>query len=145
MDEERELARAKWAMLVFAVFVISAWVSYDELALYLNGRDAQADVTKVYMSQNRRGSRLTIEYAFTEPDGTRRRAMTTTSPDAPPPAPNAKLAVRYTPGESGNVRLAGHVNWIAIGIFGASLCVVLVVIVILVREANDDAPRRKRR
>jgi hypothetical protein len=145
MDEERELARAKWAMLVFVVFVISAWISYDELALFVNGRDAEADVTKAYLSHSRRGSRLTIEYAFTEPDGTRRKAMMTTSPDAPPPAPNAKLAVRYTPGESGNVRLAGRVNWIAITIFGASLCAILFVIVKLVREANDDAPRRKRR
>jgi hypothetical protein len=107
--EENELARAKWVMASGVLFLISTCFTFQEFVYLINGRDAEADITKVYESRGRRGrTYLTVEYAFTEPNGTRRRAMDNVSINWEPPR-NGKIPIRYTPGEDGSSRFAGGV------------------------------------
>jgi hypothetical protein len=146
MSDENELARAKWFLLGLLVFLVSGCISYGEVAYFLNGRDADADVTKVYESRGRRGSTsLTVEYAFVEPDGTRRKGMESVLTDWPVPA-NGKVGVRYTAGEDGSSRFSGRVRWLGLGLFAVSAgVVVLCAVRLLIEGASEPAPRRKRK
>jgi hypothetical protein len=146
MGQENELARAKWLMLCALVFLISTCVSYQEFAYLINGRDAEADITKVYESRGRRGSTsLTAEYTFTEPGGTSRKGMESLPIDWDGPR-SGKVPIRYTPGEDGSSRFAGRVRWLGVGFFAISLGAVLVFAFQLLREgAEDSKPRRRTR
>jgi hypothetical protein len=145
MDQENELARAKWVLGAVAVFLISGCISYGEIAYFLNGQDGEANITKVYESRSRRGgASLTVEYAFSEPGGVARKGMESVPLDWPVPQ-SGKVAVRYTPGEDGSARLAGRVRWIGLCVFGASLVMILVFVALLLREgAEETTPRRRR-
>jgi hypothetical protein len=148
MDTENELARAKWLLISVAVFLFSAWISWGELLYLIVGRDAQADVVKAY--EVTRGGRfgvggrqrLVVDYSFTEPGGTHRTGTDTVPPDWPIPQ-GGKVPVRYTAGADGNSRLAGHVNWIGIVLFGLSVGAVGVFGYRLWREASEAYRERK--
>jgi hypothetical protein len=151
MDADNEIARAKWLLFSGLLFVVSCFICYDELVYVLKGRETQATVTKAYEVTRRgrfglsRGTRLTVEYAFTEPDGTRRSDSDTVDPDWDLPS-TGTVRVRYTPGASGRSRLAGHVNWGGIGIFVVSLGVMGYFGFRLWREAAEAMrPRKSKR
>jgi hypothetical protein len=146
MDQANELARAKWLMLGGVLFLISGCISYGEIAYFLNGHDAEGDVTKVYESRSRRGGvSLTVEYTFREPNGTNRKGMASVPTDWPVPL-NNKVAVRYTAGEDGSSRLGGRVHWVGLIMFAVSLGLILVFVIRLLREgAEEPKPRRRTR
>jgi hypothetical protein len=146
VDQENELARAKWLLIAVLLFLVSGCISYGELDYALRGHDAEARVTKAYESRSTRGrTSLTVEYEFTEPDGTRRKGMNSVPTDWPVP-PDGTVVVRYTAGADGNSRLAGRVNWIGLTLFAISVGAVIVFIVRLLREAADEPkPRRRTR
>ena len=141
---DNEVARAKWLLIGVVVLLISGCISYGEVAYYLNGHDADADITKAYESRSRRGrTRLTVEYAFTEPDGTRRTGQDTVSTSSSVPRAG-KVPVRYTPGEGGSSRLAGQVNWVGLALFAISAgCVAIFGIRLLLEGASEPKPRRR--
>ena len=143
MDSENELKKAKWVLIVGALFLVSCFMCYDELAYQISGREATATVTKSYASQSRRGTRQTVEYAWSEPEGLSRKAMYTTSPDEAPVV-GAKFPVRYTAGDTGRSRRVGAVPWVWIAIFFGSFAAVGVFGFMMWREANDaDRPRTR--
>ena len=108
MDSESAAAKTKWVLVAGALFLISCFMCYDELAYQISGGEAVATVTKAYPSSARRGgTRQTVEYAWAEPGGTQRKAMFTTDPFWTPPA-DGRLPIRYTPGADGRSRLVGH-------------------------------------
>jgi hypothetical protein len=123
MDQEFELARFKWILLALVVFIISGCLSWGELMYLVTGKDAEANIGKVYEVTKKGSKWLSIEYSFSEPDGTSHNGDLNAALDWRPPA-NGKVPVRYTPGKDGNVRLAGAVNWIALGCFGGSMALV---------------------
>jgi len=45
MDSEHELARAKWLLGAFAVFLVSGCIGWGEISYLISGRNAIADVT----------------------------------------------------------------------------------------------------
>ncbi|WP_020472813.1 hypothetical protein [Zavarzinella formosa] len=150
MDSDNETARAKWLLGAAVVFLASGCVSWNELIYLLGGRNTQANVEKVF-EINRRGRfglgggrQLTVEYAFTEPDGTKRTGTDTVPMDWPPPV-NGKIPVQYTAGEKGSSRLAGHVGWIGVTLFALSAGSVAIFGYRLMREANDATSGRKSR
>lgn len=144
MDSEQELAKAKWLLICGAIFLLSCFMCYDELAYLLWGREAQATVAKVYESRSRRGpTRLTVEFTFSEPGGLHRKGMVTVPTDWSAPR-SGTVPVEYTAGELGRARLAGQVNWTWIIVFAASVAAMGVFGYRLWREANDDAPRKRR-
>ncbi|MFO0935669.1 MAG: hypothetical protein U0798_04025 [Gemmataceae bacterium] len=149
MDTDLELARAKWLFFSGIAFIASCFYSYSEFVYLIRGRDTVANVTKVWEEEvkNRYGmteeTRLSIEYSFTEPDGTRRKGSDFTSLDWTP-SPNVK--VRYTPGAEGRSRFVGHVNWLSLGIFTLTLCVMAGFGYRIWKSYSADyAPRRSRR
>ncbi len=150
MDSDNETARAKWLAGAAIISLLSGCFSWGELVYLLFGRDAQADVTKALLVT--RGGRLgvggremlVIEYEFTEPDGIKRGGTDTVPPDWPPPV-NGKVPVRYTAGEKGHSRLAGHVSWVALTLFALAAGGVAVFGYRLMREANDATRGRKGR
>ncbi|VTR99376.1 DUF3592 domain-containing protein [Tuwongella immobilis] len=146
-DADNELTRAKWLLGAVALFLVSSCLSWGEVAYLLWGRDAQATITKAFTSSaiRSRTVRLTVEYEFTEPDGTRRGGTVDLSPDWPVPA-SGKVAVRYMPGENGRSRLSGHVHWLGLTLFGLSVGAMGIFAYQMHREANEPArgTRRKR-
>jgi hypothetical protein len=150
MDAENEIARAKWLLAAGVLFVVSCFVSYRELTYLLRGQQTQASVTQAYEITRKEHfgltetKSLTVEYAFTEPDGTHRADSDTVNADWPLP-PSRKVAVQYTPGAGGRSRLAGHVNWFGIGFFVVSLGVLGFFGYRLWREASQATSRAKSR
>ena len=151
MDADQELTRAKWLLFSGLFFLVSCFMSYRELVYLVRGRVAQAAVTKAYEVTQRgrfgvsQGTRLTVEYTFTEPDGTRRSDSDTVDTDWPLPS-NESVPVQYTPGAGGRSRLSGHVNWAWIAIFVVSLGVMGVFGYRLWRVAHEATrPARSRR
>jgi hypothetical protein len=143
MSRDDDMAKAKWVLVVGALFLISCFMCYDELAYQIGGHEAVATVTKAYASSSRRSTRQTVEYAWAEADGTQRRGMLTVDPSWAPP-PDGKLAIRYTPGETGRSRLVGRVPWIWIAVFVGSVAGLGVFMFLMWREATEgDRPRRR--
>jgi hypothetical protein len=148
MDSDNELARAKWLLISAAIFLISGCISWGELVYLVAGRDTQADLDKAY--EVTRGGRfglggrqrLTVDFSFTEPDGTRRTGTDTVRTDWPLPA-GGKVPVRYTAGANGSSRLAGHVNWVGLTFFGLSVAAIGMLGVQLWREASDATRERR--
>src|SRR5579859_7981940 len=102
MDREAEFARFKWVVGGGILFLVSGWFTLQELDYRLNGRDTEADVTQTYQSRGRRGStNYHVDFAFTEPNGTRRKGTDTVSAGWSVP-PDGKVPIRYTPGADGN-------------------------------------------
>jgi hypothetical protein len=148
VDTESETQRAKWLLGGVAFFLVSCFFVYDEFAFRLWGREAEATITKVF--ETKRGTRATgakaleVEFAFTEDTGLRRRGTMTVEPNWPVP-PGGTMTVEYTPGELGRTRPKGQVYWGPIVIFLLALTVVAVFVILLLREANEDAPATPRR
>lgn len=119
--------------------------------LLLRGRETRATITKAYEVPRRgrfglsQGTALTIEYSFTEPDGTRRTDSDTVNSDWDLPRAGT-VPVRYTPGSDGRSRLVGHVNWVGIGFFVVSVSVLSIAGYLLWREASEATrPSKGRR
>ena len=59
VDQDSEIARAKWLLIAGLVFIVSLFIVYQELAYLVNGRDAVATVEKTYeASRGRFGGRV---------------------------------------------------------------------------------------
>jgi hypothetical protein len=150
MDADQELARAKWLLFSGVLFLVSCFLSYAELVYLLRGKQVQATVTSAYETPIRgrfgtvRGMQRTVEYAFTEADGTRRTDSDTVSLDWDLPN-NGTVPVQYTPGAEGRSRLAGHVNLVALVIFAVSVVVLGIFGYRLWREASEATKPRRRR
>ena len=148
MDGDNELARAKWLLISGLLFIVSLFLCYAEVVYLLNGRETQANVTKTYEVTKRgrfgisRGTNRVVEYAFAEPDGTRRTDSDTVSADTDI---GQKVAVRYTPGANGRSRLAGHVNWFGVILFSGSILSMTFFGFRIWREYKaGEAPRKRR-
>ncbi len=144
MDQETEIARAKWLLMGIFLFLASGCMSYDEAVYLVSGCDAVADITNAYESRSTRGASLTLEYTFTEPNGTHRKGMRSVPVDWPVPA-DGKVLVRYVPGQDGSSRLSGRPNWVGLGLFTLSLLWIAVFAFRLFREALDEPKPRPRR
>jgi hypothetical protein len=149
MDMDNELARAKWLLFSAALLLVSCCITYGEAVYLVKGRQTDATITRVYEETLRgrfganRGQRLTVEYSFAEPDGTRRRDSDTVSLDWDIPS-TGKIPVQYTPGAEGRSRLAGHANWFGIGFFAVSVVLLVLFALGLYREMADTSPRSKK-
>ena len=150
MDTDNEIARAKWLLISAAIFLVSGCVSWGEVVYLISGHDAQADVVEAY--EVKRGgkfgrggqTRLSVDYTFNEPDGTRRTGTDMVSPDWPMPS-GGKVPIRYTAGAEGNSRLAGQINWIGLMFFGMSIAAMGMFGYRLWLEASEETSDRKPR
>jgi hypothetical protein len=145
MDQESELAKAKWLLGGILLFLVSGCFTYYEVNYWLRGTDGQATVLKVFESRGRRGRvSLTVEYEFTDAAGNRRKDQQSVSRDSDLPGTGGKIAIQYLPGADASSRLAGSNNYLFVGLFIVSLAFIAFGILKLVKEANDDGPKRRK-
>jgi hypothetical protein len=150
MDSDRDMDKTKWVLIAGGLFFVSCFMVWSELMYFLKGREAQATLTEAYEVDQRgrfgrsRGTRIELEYRFTEPDGTQRTGSTSVSNDWTPPG-NGIVTVQYTPGVKGRSRLQGQVNGFWLFVFFGSLTAVVVFFVMMSREAADlDRPSKRK-
>jgi hypothetical protein len=113
----------------------------------INGREALASITKVstVTTQGRGGpsNHLQVDFVFEDASGTQRTGSDTIGTDWVPPATRS-VKVQYTPGSNGRVRLAGKFNWLGVGLFLASVCVIGFFGIRLWLEAREATRPRKK-
>ncbi len=153
MDAHYEFGRAKWALFCGFLFLVSLYISYQELVYLLWGRTAQATIVQTYTVEKRgrfglvTGLKRVVEYQFIDSAGNTRKDSDEVSPDWDVPE-RGTIAVRYTPGRDGRSRLAGHVMWFGPVLLGISLLAIGIVGRRLWKEAveatQDTRPGRKR-
>lgn len=142
MDTRWEFRKFRLLFVAAKAFLLGLCLSHAECNYAVSGRNAVGTVTRVVSSDGRfGGKKLTVEYEFSEPDGTRRRDNDTVPTNWQPP-PDNKIAIRYTPGETGQSRLAGHVSWWGLGVFGGSILLFVLALIVLGREGRE-LPDRK--
>jgi hypothetical protein len=136
MDREWELTKAKWLLGAVVFFLIACYLSYEELVYLIWGREVQASVTQTFVAERgrRRIPMLTVEYKFTEPDGTSRSDSDDVQTDWPLPS-NKTVAVVYIPGKDGRSRLKGHGSWLGPVLLAVSIGVVGFFAIRLWRQA----------
>lgn len=150
MDADSEIKKAKWLFGAGLLFLFSCYLTYGELAYLIRGRQTEATITNTqeFVHRGRFGlggsQRLAVEYTFTEPDGTHRQDSDTVSPEWNIPE-KGNVTVQYTPGRNGRSRLAGHVNWFGLALFGISVTVVGVAGYRLWHQAAEATSGRKRK
>jgi hypothetical protein len=153
MDADNDIARVKWLLLGIVLFLIGGFLSYRELVYLIRGREVQARVVKAYEQEQHgrfgqvTGTKLVIEYAFTDAEGLSRKGDDEVGTDWPLPT-SGSVSVTYTPGIDGVSRLTGHGNWIVLVLFGGALIYLAVAGYLFWREVSeavkDLKPRRKR-
>lgn len=143
-DRDGEMRKFRMLLAGLALLLVGGYFSYEEAVYLVQGRTATAAVTKVTEGAGR-GRSVEIEFAFSEPNGTAR-----TGRDFQPmgwkPPPSGLVHVQYTPGASGQARLAGNVRWLGVGLFALAVAVLAFFLVRLLREAaaaTRSAPRRR--
>lgn len=144
MDTRWEFRKFRLLFVALKAFLLGLCLSHAECNYAVSGRNAVGTVTRVVASAGRfGGTALTVEYEFTEPDGTRRRDNDTVSANWQRP-PDNRIGIRYTPGETGQSRLAGHVSWWGLGVVGGSILLLVTAIVVLGRGGRELARSRGR-
>jgi hypothetical protein len=85
-------------------------------------------------------------FSFVEPNGTQRTGSASLAQDWKPTTPG-QVKVSYTPGANGRARVAGSLNWIGLGMFFVSLCLIGFVGIRLWLEAVEatSPPKKKKR
>ena len=146
-----ELRKAKLFFAGLVLLIVACFFAYQEFSYLIFGKGTSATVTKVsdVTTRSRTGEHThrQVEFAFTEPNGTQRTGEDNMSTSWTPPS-SGVVKVQYTPGSDGRARLAGHVNWIGIGMFAVAMCLLLFFGVRLwleAREATRPIKKKKRR
>lgn len=137
--------RFKYAILFGLMFLVSVYYSWQELVYVVRGNTAQAMVTETYTMKSgrfRQHEERVLEYKFAEAGGLSRRGADTISMDEPVPG---QILVQYTPGEKGRSRIAGHVRWMWLCIFGVAVGGLAFAIYRLNKHMDEVmAPRRRK-
>lgn len=141
-----EVNKFKFLMFGVFAFLISGCFTYYEIDMLLRGTDGQATVLKLFESTGRRGSvRLSVEYEFKDAEGNIRKGNVTTSLSRVNEFMVKTIPIRYSPGKDGRSRLAGDVNWLFIALFVGSILMIGFGAYKLIREANDDGPKPRKK
>ncbi|MFK7778754.1 MAG: hypothetical protein QM501_11670 [Gimesia sp.] len=143
-DEEEELAKLKWILIAGIAFLVTGYLSFQELKFAVWGTTAEANVTRTFETRASRRSRLlAVEYTFTDKEGKHHSERDDVPIDWPTPGP--KVNIQYMPGVEDSSRLEGHSSKIAVWIF-FGCCVWLgysgFQLYQLASEAVDGPPRR---
>jgi hypothetical protein len=147
MDHDQELKRAKWILAAGAIFLISAFMSFDEFRYKIWGRTTEARVIQVrpYEEPGRRGKstpRLSVEYSFQDEAKNTFSERDNVSLDTQLPS-DGHVPIQYIPGTADSSRIAGHSNSFWVLVFFASLAIMAVFLIMLAREANEPKGKRK--
>lgn len=146
-DEMRQLkSMAKWILLAVVVFFSSGYYAFQELKFMIWGQTAEATVTNVFETAERRKPLLAVEYTFTDAEGAHHSERDDVPRSWPKPGP--KVTVQYLSGVEDSSRLEGHSSTTAVWVF-LTCCGLMAFGVFklyqMASEAVDGPPRRRRR
>lgn len=145
MDQDEELAKLKWILIAGVAFLVSGYLSFQELKYAIWGTTAEANVTRTYETRERRTNLLAVEYTFTDDEGKSHSERDDVPSDWP--TPGATVMVQYLPGVEDSSRLEGHSSKLAVWMF-LGCCLLLVFagfkLYQMASDAVDGPPRRRR-
>jgi hypothetical protein len=148
---DSEIARGKWVLVAGFLFLVSLFITYNEVMYLLTGTDTRATVTAAAEVIKRgrfginRGIRLQVDYQFSDNENNRRTGQDTVDMDWLEKVRGGTVAVRFRPGKDGSSRLAGHVNCFGPIVLGISMLILGFTGYRLWKEANDTSPRKPKR
>lgn len=147
IDEDAELKKMVWILIVVVAFLVTGYLSFKELKYAVWGATAEATVTNTFdTSLGRRSPLLAVEYTFTDKDGQQHSERDDVPIDWPEPGP--KVNVQYLPGVEDSSRLEGHSAKVAVWMF-LGCCVLLgfagFKLYQMASEAVNGPPRRRKR
>ena len=149
MDQDQEFKRAKWLLGAAGIFLISAFMSFDEFRYKIwsrttDGRVLQARATEEIGRRGNRRPMLSVEYTFR--DEARgpftERDLVPVDTQLPP---DGRVPIQYIPGSPDSSRLSGHSNSTWVIVFFASLAIMAFFLLKLAREANEPPSRPRTR
>ncbi|MCA9018312.1 MAG: hypothetical protein KDA77_23525, partial [Planctomycetaceae bacterium] len=126
MDQDEELAKLKWILAAGVAFLVTGYLSFQELKYAVWGTTTEATVTRTFETStgSRRRSKmlLAVEYTFTDKEGQSHNERDDVPIDWPTPGP--KVNIQYLPGVEDSSRLEGHSSKVAVWMF-LGCCVLL--------------------
>lgn len=145
MDQDEELAKLKWILAAVVAFLVTGYLSFQELKYAVWGTTAEATVTRTFETRERRRNLLAVEYTFTDTEGTSHSERDDVPSDWPTPGP--KVTIQYMPGVEDSSRLEGHSSKVAVWMF-LGCCLLLAFagfkLYQMASDAVDGPPRRRR-
>ncbi|HEY7090280.1 MAG TPA: hypothetical protein VH518_19440 [Tepidisphaeraceae bacterium] len=134
MDPDEEARKFKIGAVVVIAFLISTFMSCQELKYSTSGKTAQATADRVYQTTSPRGVVTKhVQYHYHDEGGHLRNANDTVPNDWTPPK-NETITIEYL---SDTSRIAGHRNYLALTIFFASLGAMIVGGILFVRHVRE--------
>ncbi len=145
-DVHPESRRAGRWLMAFCIYLVSFYLSYQELKYAFRGESAIATIVSVRITTTP-GSRtspprdvLAVRYAWHQKNGLRRedvinRAINWQAPE------DGRLSIDYLPDEKGS-RAAGERNTVALTVFGIMTAAAFFVIVRVMVQAYKKQPSR---
>jgi len=136
--------KVRAAIVLFVLFLMSGYYSWQEMRYFLGGRIVDATVDQVEVRSERvyrrRYGTTTRHYQhvmlhFPRPDNTVESASLRLGTHQPIQARQA-VKIQYLPGQSEMLRLNGSTNWLAIAFFFGSLATLVGMLVWVGMEAN---------
>ncbi len=150
MDDENELAKAKWVLIFGIFFLVTTYFAINEMRYITFARQSDGVVTgvKATVAIGRRGRRipkLQVDFQFTDQSGTLKAGKQELSPDADVPTVGG-IRVEYLAGVEGSARILrpGSSTW-PIGCFAAAVFALGFFIIKLAREANAPIKTTRKR
>ncbi|MDB5338083.1 MAG: hypothetical protein JWN70_3702 [Planctomycetaceae bacterium] len=150
MDQDEELAKFKWILVVGIALIMTGCYSLNELRYAVWGKSVEAKVTgaKEVTNRGRRGrtsTALRIDYQFSEAGGASRTEHDEVSTDWPLSS-DGKVTVQYIPGAESSSRLLGHSNMFSVYLFlGCIACMAIAVYKVSLYVNDDGRSSKKRR
>ncbi len=149
MDQDEELAKFKWILIVGIALIMTGCYSLNELRYAVWGKSVEAKLTgaKEVTKQGRRGRTSTVlrvEYQFSEAGGASRSENDEVSTDWTLPS-NGSVPVQYIPSVEHASRLQGHSNMLAVYLFLACIVGAVYAIYKVSLYVNDDGSSSKKK
>ncbi len=140
--EPLSLRQLRFAIGVFVLFCVSAFMSCREISYAFWGRTAEAQITdrELVEVRNRRSTttKMRLDYNFVDSDGLKRDGHVLFDPDGEIPE-GFTLPVQYLSGATGPSRMAGRPEWTWPIVFFASIIGVIVWAIVTGRNATGGA------
>lgn len=138
MDIDHETWKLKVGLAIIVLFIVSAFVSCNELHYATRAKTTEATVDNVFDSTTRRGGiQRVVKYHFHDDSGRLRNATDTVDPSFPRDI--EKVQIEYLADTS---RLAGHRNVLALTIFFGSLVAMVVGLTMFILHVRRETRPR---
>ncbi len=149
MGHDQEVKRATRLLGALGIFLISAFLAFDELRHAAWGRTVEGHVVNaepvmIRQGRGRETPMLSVQYTFPDEGAGQRSERDLVPLGWPLPGEN-KVSIQHLPGRPDSSRLAGHRSAWALDFFFGSLAVMAAFIFLLDLEAKRSERRPVRK